>query len=155
MHRSGGGLQLLGSEVAGPAEVALQQFPVGALVGDPVALPALLRLATCCETACTALKGKGGNAGQPREPFLALWCEREGIAEDSGEGSVLFSGSYCVGRSVGAPGQGGCGHFRHPCITLFSLFCYPTASGRACFVDELPDLPVGDFSAQRQEYFSY
>ncbi len=105
MHRPGGGLQLLGSEVAGPTEVALQQFSVGALVGDPVALPALLRLATCGETACTALKGKGGNAGQPREPFLALRREREGISEDGGESSVMFRVSYGVGGGILTPSQ--------------------------------------------------
>ncbi|SRR5216683_4527231 len=110
MHRPGGGLQLLGSEVAGPAEVALQQFPVGALVGDPVALPALLHLATCGETACTALKGKGGNAGQPREPFLALGYEQESISsEDGSEGAVMFRIAHSVGRRVGTPGQGVCG----------------------------------------------
>src|SRR5260221_6182095 len=144
MHRPGGGLQLLSGQVAGPAEVALQQFPVGALVGDPVALAALLRLATCGKAACTALKGKGGNAGQPREPFLALRGEREDVSEDGGEGAVMFRISYGVGGSILAPDECmGC-RFWHVCSlpSGASVLCKLFNSMRYFFDSYLTYIPV-------------
>src|SRR6266699_5836114 len=143
--RSGGVLQFRCSEIAGLTEVAFQQSSLDALVGDPVAFAALLGLATCGKTACSANKSEGGNAGQPLEPLWASRREREGLcSEDSGEGAVVFGIAHSVGRRVGAPGQRMGGWFRHRFILISVRSVLPNIlRGRGTDTEDLLDRVSG------------
>jgi hypothetical protein len=79
------------------------EFFSATLVSDPVALAVLLGFPVRGKATFSALKGEGGNAGQPLEPLRAL--RRERVAADRYQGSGVFRISYLIKRGVGSPGQ--------------------------------------------------
>jgi hypothetical protein len=79
------------------------------MVGDPVALSALFRLAPSGKASFFSSESKGGESGQPGDPFLTIQRERESIAADRCKCPGMFGISYCVEGSVGTLGQRVCG----------------------------------------------